>query len=76
MHPVTLVPVDHTTFLQDGVPIFGVYQEVPDGIASSEIQLNPTFSANVHAAFTLALHIWDHYVGLFAVSVGPLLVLF
>ena len=74
VHPATLVPVDHTTFLQDGVPIFGVYQEVPDGIASFEIHFNPMFSADVLAAFTQALHIWDHYVGLFAVCVSLVLV--
>ena len=77
VHPSTLVPVDHSTLLQDGVPIFGVYQEVPDGVASSEIHFNPMFSADVFAAFTHALHRWDCYVGCLAacvvlVLIGPL----
>ena len=74
VHPSSLLPVDHTTFLQDGVPIFGMYQEVPDGVAPSEIHFNPMFSADVPAAFSQTLHIWDHYVGLFAACVGLVLV--
>ena len=42
-------------FSADDVPIFGVYQEIPDGIASSELHFNPMFSADVLAAFTQAL---------------------
>ena len=34
VHPATPEPVDHSTLLQDGVSIFGVYQEVLDGVAS------------------------------------------
>ena len=51
-----------------------MYQEVPDGLASSEIYFNTMFSADVLAAFTQALHIWDHYIGLFAVCIGLVLV--
>ena len=37
VHPATPEPVDHTTLLQDGVSVFGVCQEVLDGIVSFEI---------------------------------------
>ena len=52
VHHSTLVPVDYPTPLQDGVSIFWVYHEVPDGVASSEMHFNPMFSADVLAAFT------------------------
>ena len=79
VHPFTFVPVDVSALLQDGVPIFGVYQETPDGVASSEMYFNPMISADVLLAFTQTLHIWDHYVGHFAACVvlvlaGPLFV--
>ena len=44
--------------------VLGVYQEVLDHIASSEMHLNTTFSANVLAAFTHSFNIGHHYVGL------------
>ena len=50
-----------------------MYQGVTDGIASFETHFNPMFSTHVLAAFTQALHIWDHYVGPFAVCVGHVL---
>ena len=64
VHPSTLVPVDHSTLLQYGFLVFRVYQEVPDGIASSEIHFYPMFPADVLAAFAHALYVSDHYVGL------------
>ena len=56
------------------VSILGVYQGVLDGIASFEIHFNPMFSADVLAAFTHALDIWDHNVGL-VVTICVVLVL-
>ena len=46
--------------------VLGVHQEVLDGIASFEIHFNPMFSADVSAALTHALDVWDHYVRLVA----------
>ena len=64
VHPATPKPVDHSTLLQDGISIFGVYQEVLDGVASFEKYFYPMFSADVFAALTHALDVWDNYVGL------------
>ena len=36
VHPATPEPVDHSTLLLDGISIFGVYQEVLDGVTSPE----------------------------------------
>ena len=60
--PATLEPIDHSTLLQDGVPVFGVYQEILDGITSLKVHVNPMFSANVLAALPHALNVWDNYV--------------
>ena len=55
-----------------------MYQEVSDGVASFEIHLHPMFPADVLAAFTQALYVWDNYIWLTGVcvvtSVGPLFV--
>ena len=64
VHPATPQSVDHSTLLQDVIFVFGVHQEVLDGMASFEIHFNPIFSADVFAALTHALDIWDYYVRL------------
>ena len=64
VYPATPEPVDHSTLLQDCISISGVYQEVLDCVATFEIHLHPMFSADVLAAFTHALDIWDNYVRL------------
>ena len=68
VHPATPEPVDHPTLLQDGVSIFGVYQEVLDDVASFEKHFYPMFSAAVFAALTLALDGWDNYIGLVVIA--------
>ena len=72
------IPVNYYTLLQYGVLVFRTYQEVSDGITSSEIHFYPMFPADVLAAFTHALYAWDHNVRLFATCVvvlaGPLFV--
>ena len=62
VHLATPEPVDHSTPLQDGISIFGVYQEVLDGVSP------PMFSADVFAALTHALDIWDNYIGLVVIA--------
>ena len=67
VYPDTPDPVDHSTLLQDGVSIFGVYQ-VLDGVSSFEIHINPMFSANIFAALPHALNVWDNYVWLVVIA--------
>ena len=64
IHPSTSVPLDHPTFLQYGILIFWVCQEISDGAASSEIYLHSMFPADVFAAFSYAFHVWNYNVGL------------
>ena len=56
-------------FLEGGVSVLGVYQEVFDGTASSEMHLNTMFSADVLAAFTHSFNIGHYYVGLVIVGI-------
>ena len=44
--------IDNPTFLQYGVLIFWVYQEISDGAAFFEIYLHSMFPADVFAAFS------------------------
>ena len=62
IHPATPEPVDHSTLLQDSITVFGVYQKVLDDAASFEKYFYPMFSADVFAALTHALDIWDNYI--------------
>ena len=57
VHPATPEPLDHSTPLQDGISIFGLYQEVLDGVASFEKHFYPMFPADVFAALTHALDV-------------------
>ena len=41
LQSVTLIPVDYSTFWYDVVPVFGGHQEVPDGVTSLEMDLDP-----------------------------------
>ena len=67
--------VDHSILLHDVIFVLGVHQEVPDGMASFEIHFNSMFSADVLAALTLALDIWDYYIRLIvAACLGCVLV--
>ena len=68
VYPATPEPVDHSTLLQDGVSVFGVYQEVLYGITSFEIHVNPMFSKNIFAALPHALNVWDNYVWLVVIA--------
>ena len=52
-----------------------VYQEVLDGIASFEVHFNTMFSADLLAALTHTLNIWDNYVGLVVVTACVVLVI-
>ena len=45
VYPATPEPVDHSTLWQDDISIFGVYQEVLDGVSSFEKHFYPMFSA-------------------------------
>ena len=63
-HSATPEPADHSTLLHNGISVFGVYQEVLDGVASFEIHFHPMFYADGFAALIHALDVWDNYVGL------------
>ena len=67
VHPATPEPVDHSILMQDGISIFGAYQEVLDGVASFEKHFYPMFSADIFAALTHALDVRDNYMGLVVV---------
>ena len=64
VHPATPEPVDHSTLLQDGMSIFGVYQKVLDGVASFGKHFYPMFSSHIFAALTHAMDVWNNYIGL------------
>ena len=66
--PTALVSVNHPTFLEDGVSILRVYQEVLDGPASFEMYFNTIFPADVLAAFIHSFNIGHHHVGLIFVK--------
>ena len=42
-----ILPVGYSTFLCDVIPILGSHQEVFDGAASLEVNLDPNFATNV-----------------------------
>ena len=64
VHPATLISINHPTYLEDGVSVLGVYQEVLDGTATSEMHFNTMFSVDALAAFTHSFNIGHYYVGL------------
>ena len=64
-----LVYVNHPTFLEDGVSLLGVYQEVLDIAASSEMYFNTMFPSDVLAAFTHSFNIGYQNVGLVAAEI-------
>ena len=64
VHPATPDSVNHSTLLQDVIFVLGVHVQVLDGMAPLEIHSNPMFSADVLAALTMALDIWDYYIWL------------
>ena len=67
IHPATLTSVDHPIFLEDGVFVLGVYQEVLDGTASFEMHFNDMFPADILAALTHSLNTWHHLICLVVV---------
>ena len=68
VHPTTLVPVYHPTFLQYVIFVFWVDKELPDGIGPFEVHFNVMSSADVLAGFTQSLHIGHHYVWLVVIG--------
>ena len=64
VHPTTLIPVYHPTFLQYVIFVFWVDKELPDGIGPFKMHFNVMSSADVFAGFTQSLHIGHHYVWL------------
>ena len=74
VHPATFVSVDHPTFPEDGIFVFGVYQKVLDGTASVKVHFNAIVPADVLAALNHSLTIGHHYVGLAVVEAHVVLV--
>ena len=68
VHPATLISVDHPTFLEGGVFVLIMYQEVLDGTASFKVHINAMFPADVLATLTHSLNIGHHYVGIVVVE--------
>ena len=64
VYPATLISVDHPTFLEDGVFVLKMYQEIPDGTASFKVDSNAMFPADGVAAVTHSCNIGHHYLGL------------
>ena len=62
IHLVTLVPVDYPTFLSDIIPVFGGNKEVPGGVISIEMNLDPCLTTDILKAFTKPFGVWDHHV--------------
>ena len=69
VHPTTLESVNQPTFVEDGVSVLGVYQEVLDGAVSFEMHFNTMFPADVLTALTHSFNIGHHHVGLIVVEV-------
>ena len=58
---VTVLPVDYPTFLCDVVPILGCHQEVPNSVASFEMDLGPhltTFLKLSHNPLVYGTTMW------------------
>ena len=51
LRSVTLVPVDYSTFQCDVFPVLWGHQEIPDGAASLDMDLDPHFATNVLETF-------------------------
>ena len=62
LHPITLVSIYDTTFLSDEIFIFWCHQEVFDGFASFEENLNAIFLASIFDTFPQAFDVWHSYV--------------
>ena len=58
----------HSILLQDGISVLGVHKEVLDGVSSSEKHFYPMCSADVFAALTHTLYIWDNYIWLVVIA--------
>ena len=63
LHPTTFVTVDDLTLLQHRIFVLWGHQEVFDGCASSEVNLNPIVVAFLVHTLTQPLVVWYSYVG-------------
>ena len=62
LHPATLVSVDDSTFLLDGILVFGSHWEVFDCVTSLKVHLHSIFTACFLHTLTDPLVVGDHYV--------------
>ena len=78
VYPSTTVLVDYSTFLQYGVLVLRMYQDISDGPTTLEVDFYTISSADVFAWFCQSFHVGYHNEWLVVVSgplVGPLLFL-
>ena len=64
-HPITLVPIDDTTFLSNKISVLGCHQEVLDGFACFEKYLNTISFAYVIDTFPQAFWCMEQLFGFF-----------
>ena len=59
---VTPVSINHPTFLDDGIFVFGGHQDVFDCLSSFKVDFNSMLSACILKTLINAFGIWHHYV--------------